>query len=181
MRTLTVAVFLLAVASLPAIAQTKIGWISSEAIMSQLPDAVDVQRQLDALVADWQAELNKMQDEFQKNFDDYQKRKLIMTESRRAEVERELRDLDQRIVQYRAQKFGQNGELFQKQNDLMKPIQDRIFKAISEVAADEGYDYVFDKSGQILLMYSNEKFDLTSKVLERVKTMSPTQQRPAAP
>jgi len=167
-------VLLLFVLTDPAASQSKIAWINSEAIMSQLSDATDVQRQLDALVNEWQTELKQMQDEFQKSFDDYQRRKLILTETRRAEVERELRELDQKIVQFRTQKFGQNGELFQKQSDLMKPIQDRIFNAIKEVALEDGYDYIFDKSGQILLMYSNEKFDVTSKVLERVKTMTST-------
>jgi outer membrane protein len=84
--------------------------------------------------------------------------------------------MDQKIASFRTQKFGQNGELFQKQNELMKPVQDRIFKAIRDVATEEGFDYVFDKSGQILLMYTNEKFDLTTKVLEKLKTPSSSRQ-----
>ena len=152
----------------------KIAYFSSEAIMKQLPDAQDAQKQLDQLVADWQQELNKMQDEWKKKFDDYDKRKLIMTEQRRAESERELRDLDQKIVDLRNQKFGQNGELFNKQNELMKPVQDRVFKAVQDVALEEGYDYVFDKSGDILLMYTNEKYDLTQKILAKLSTPVPT-------
>ncbi|MBE0558268.1 MAG: OmpH family outer membrane protein, partial [Proteobacteria bacterium] len=105
-------------------AQMKIGHLSSEAIMQQLPDAQDAQRQLDALVAEWQGALTKMQQEWTQKFDEYDKRKLIMTDARRAETEKELRDLDQRIADYRNQKFGQSCELFVKQNELMKPIQD---------------------------------------------------------
>ncbi len=169
--------FLVAVA-LPAgiaIAQQKIGHVSTDAIMKQLPDAQDAQKQLDALVVEWQNELNKMQQDWQKRFDDYDQKKLIMTDARRAEAERDLRDLDQRIADYRTQKFGQNGELFQKQNDLMKPVQDRVFKAIQDVATEEGYDYVLDKSGEILMMYANEKHDLTPKVLQKLNaTSAPT-------
>lgn len=156
-----------------ATAQMKIGHISSEAIMKQLPDAQDAQRQLDALVAEWQNELNRMQQEWQRKYDEYEKRKLIMTEQRRAEAEKELQELDRKIVDFRAQKFGQNGELFTKQNELMKPVQDRVFKAIQEVALEEGYDYVFDKSGEILLMYATEKHDLTSKVLAKLQAGIP--------
>lgn len=156
-----------------AAAQMKIGHISSEAIMKQLPDAQDAQRQLDALVAEWQNELNRMQQEWQRKYDEYEKRKLIMTEQRRAEAEKELQELDRKIVDFRAQKFGQNGELFTKQNELMKPVQDRVFKAIQEVALEEGYDYVFDKSGEILLMYATEKHDLTSKVLAKLQAGIP--------
>jgi outer membrane protein len=168
------AVLLLCLLSFSVVAgQMKIGHISSEAIMKQLADAQDAQRQLDALVAEWQNELNRMQQEWQRKYDEYEKRKLIMTEQRRADAEKELQELDRKIVDFRAQKFGQNGELFTKQNELMKPVQDRVFKAIQDVAAEEGYDYVFDKSGEILLMYANEKHDLTGKVLAKLQTGLP--------
>jgi outer membrane protein len=169
MKKRTVACFvpLIVVGSL-AFGQAKVGFVSTEAIMKQLPDAQDAQKQLDALVVQWQDELNKMQQDWQKRLDEYDQRKLIMTEQRRSDAERELRDLDQKIADYRNKKFGQNGELFAKQNELMKPVQDRVFKAIQDVALEEGYDYVFDKSGQILLMYANPKFDLTPKVLTKL-------------
>ncbi len=160
---------LIAVASLPATAQMKIGHVSTEAIMKQLPDAQDAQKQLDALTAGWQDDLNKMQSDWKKKYEEYDKKKLIMTDQRRADAERERRELDQKMADFRNQKFGQNGELFAKQNELMKPVQDRVFKAIQDVAVEEGYDYVFDKSGEILLMYSNPKYDLTEKVLAKLK------------
>lgn len=166
---------LLVLAASSVTGQMKIGHISSEAIMKQLPDAQDAQRQLDVLVADWQNELNKMQQEWQRKFDEYEKKKLIMTEQRRADAEKELQEFDRKVVDYRGQKFGQNGELFNKQNELMKPVQDRVFKAIQEVAVEEDYDYVFDKSGEILLMYSPEKHDLTGKVLAKLQAGLPTQ------
>jgi outer membrane protein len=158
---------------LPASAQVKIGYFNSDAVMKQLPDAQDAQKQLDQLVADWQQDINKMQDDWKKKFDDYDKRKLIMTDQRRAEAERELRELDQKIVDYRNQKFGQNGELFNKQNELMKPVQDRVFKAVQDVAKEENYDYILDKSGDVLLMYTNEKYDVSQKVADKLKVVLP--------
>ncbi len=164
--------------AIPVQAQMKIGYFSSDAIMKQLPDAQDAQKQLDQLVADWQQEINKLQDDWKKKFDDYDKRKLIMTEQRRAEAERELREMDQKIVDLRNQRFGQNGDLFNKQNELMKPVQDRVFKAVQDVAREEGYDYVFDKSADILLMYANEKYDLTLKIMAKLKVQAPSSSTP---
>jgi outer membrane protein len=161
---------LLALCVAPAGAQSKIGYINSESIMQVLPEAIDAQKQLDALVAQWQQELQKMQADWKKKFDDYDKRKLILTEQARAEQERELRDLDQSITDYRNKKFGQNGELFQKQNEVMKPIQNKIFHVLEEIAKEDGYDYIFDKSGEILLLYANEKNDLTQKVIARMQS-----------
>ncbi len=166
---LMIAAVCLVAVTIPSSAQMKIAYFSSDAVMKQLPDAQDAQKQLDQMVADWQQELNRMQDDWKKKFEDYDKRKLIMTDQRRADTEKELRELDQKIVDFRNQKFGQGGELFQKQNDLMKPVQDRVFKAVQDVAREEGYDYVFDKSGDILLMYANEKYDLTQKILDKLK------------
>jgi len=168
-RFLLLAVLSLAVC-LPATAQMKIGYISSEAIMQTLPEAIDAQKSLDALVAQWEGELQKMQAEWKRKFDDYEKKRLIMTDQVRSETEKQLRDLDASIADFRNKKFGQNGEMFQKQNEVMKPIQNKLFQILETVAKDDGYDYIFDKSGEILLLYANEKHDLTQKVLQRMQT-----------
>ena len=169
MKKTIITAIVLSLGILPAgMAQVKVGHVSTDAIMKQLPDAQDAQKQIDGLVVEWQTEVNKMQQDWQRKFDDYEKRKLILTDQRRAEFERELRELDQKIVDFRTRKFGQNGELFAKQSELMKPVQDRVFKAIQDVALEESYDYVFDKSGEILLMYSSPKYDITAKVLEKL-------------
>ncbi len=151
-------------------AQTLIGYINSETIMQALPEAIDAQRSLDALVTQWEGELQKMQSEWKRKFDEYDRKKLILTEQTRAETERQLRELDQSITDYRNKKFGQSGELFLKQNEVMKPIQNKMFQVLEEVAKEDGYDYIFDKSGEILLMYANSKLDLTQKVLARMQT-----------
>jgi outer membrane protein len=151
-------------------AQTKIAHINSEAIMQALPEAIDAQKSLDGLVAQWEGELQKMQADWKRKFDEYDKRKLILTEQVRADQERELRDLDQKVSEYRNRKFGQNGELFQKQNEVMKPIQNKMFQVLEDIAREEGYDYILDKSGEVLLLYASEKRDLTQKVLTRMQT-----------
>jgi len=168
MKQWVLAVMLLAAVGF-ATAQSKIGHINSEAIMQALPEAIDAQKSLDALVAQWEGELQKMQADWKKKFDEYDKKKLILTDQARADAEKELRDLDQSIADFRNKKFGQNGELFQKQNEVMKPIQNKMFQALETVAKEDGYDYVFDRSGDILVLYANEKNDLTPKVLSRMQ------------
>ena len=153
-----------------ALSQSKIGHINSEQIMQTLPEAQDAQKSLDAMVAQWEGELRKMQDDWKKKFDEYDKKKLILTDQARADQEKDLRDLEQGIADYRNKKFGQNGELFQKQNEVMKPIQNKMFKVLEDIAKEDGYDYIFDKSGEILLLYANDKNDLTNKVLQRMQS-----------
>ena len=167
-RIITLA-FMTALLACAVSAQMKIGYINSEAIMQQLPEAQDAQKQLDALTADWQTELTKMQTDLQHKFEDYDKKKLIMSDKRRMDAEKELQDLDKKMVDFRTAKFGTSGELFTKQNELMKPVQDKVFKAVKDVADEGGYDYVFDKSSTTLLMYAHEKNDLTAKVLSKLQ------------
>jgi outer membrane protein len=148
--------------------QVKIGYVDSETIMKQLPEAQEAQRKVDVLIQQWQAELQKMKDEWKSKYDEYERRKLILTDEVRVQMERELSELDRKIADFQMQKFGPDGELYRKQDELVRPIQNKIFNAIKEVAVEEGFDFVFDKSGEILLLYANEKYDLTQKVLNKL-------------
>ena len=161
-------VFLLVLSGLSR-AQVKIGYVDSDAIMDKLSDAQDAKQKLDAIVQEWQTELSKIENNWKTKYDDYEKRKLIMTDQTRAETEAELVKLEKQVADYREKKFGTNGEMFQKQDELMKPVQNKVFSAIKEVALEEDYDYVFDKSGDILLLYAKDKYDITSKVLNKLK------------
>jgi outer membrane protein len=150
-------------------AQPKIGYVDSDAIMKQLSEYQDTQKKLDAQIKEWQEELSKMEKDWKAKYDDYDKRKLILTEQKRAEIEKDLVQTEDQISKYRQEKFGVKGELFQKQEELMKPIQNRIFTAISDVAKQNDYDFIFDRSGQILFLYAKDQYDVTNLVLEKLK------------
>jgi outer membrane protein len=150
-------------------AQLKIGYVDSDTIMDNYADVQDARQQLDALVQEWQSEVRKLESELKAKQDDYDKRKLIMTEQTSIEVMAEITKLQKDIADYRDKKFGANGELFQKQNELMKPIQNKVFTIIQHIATEEEMDYVFDRSGDILFLYAKPEYDLTVKVIERLK------------
>ncbi|MGE5430218.1 MAG: OmpH family outer membrane protein [Syntrophomonadaceae bacterium] len=150
-------------------AQLKIGYVDSDTIMDKLPDAQDAQQKLDVIIKDWQTELNKLEKDWKDKYDDYEKRKLIMSDQTRAETEAELVKLEEKMNDYRQKKFGTNGELFQKQDEMMKPIQNRVFDAIKKVAEEQDLDFVFDRSGDVLFLYAKEKYDITTLVLQKLK------------
>lgn len=150
-------------------AQLKIGYIDSDTIMDKLPDVQDARQKIDALIQEWQTELRQLENQWKSKFDDYEKRKLIMTDQTRTEVEAELVKLENDIAQFRDKKFGTNGELFQKQDELMKPVQNRIFNAIKLVAEEENLDFVFDRSGDIMILFAKEQYDISQKVLDKLK------------
>ena len=150
-------------------AQQKVGWVDTQQIMKQLPAAIEAQGKLDALVAQWEAEINKLQGQLQQESNDYQKRRLILPEQARIQEEQKLSDMQKKIVDLRNQRFGQNGDLYQQQKTIMQPVQEKVMQAIQDVAKEGNYDYIFDKGGQILLMYANPKYDITQLVLDKLK------------
>ncbi len=152
-----------------AYSQLKIGYVDSKTIMSKLPDAVDANRKLDALIKDWQTEINKMKLEKQAKEEDFQKRKLIMTEQTRKDLEDGIKKMGQDIDAYRDSKFGAKGELFQKQDELMKPVQNKVFNAIQDVAKEKDLDFVFDRGADVLLLYAKEKYDITQDVMDKLQ------------
>jgi len=157
--------------SLDIHAQAKIGYVDSKVIMESMQDAKDAQINLDNLVSAWRTEIQQMNDSLNLIKDDFEKKKIILTENVKKQKEDEIKALEKRITEFKLLKFGENGEYFQKQNELMKPVQDKMFKAIQDVAKEGDYDYVFDRSSQLMLLYMNEKYDLTQKVIKKLETL----------
>ena len=166
---ITLVLFSIVFLSLDSVAQTKVGYIDSKKIMDNLQEAKDAKMKLDNIVADWQKELTSLQDSLKRVKDDYDKKKLILTDQMKTQREKDISDLDAFISGYKTRKFGEGGEYYQKQTEVMKPVYDRIFKAIETVAKQDDYDYVFDRSSDLMLLFVNEKYDLTAKVVKVIE------------
>jgi len=151
------------------IPQTKVGYIDSKKIVDNMQEAKDAKSKLDNLILDWQKELTTLQDSVKKMKDDFDKKKLILTEQLKQQREKEITDLDLFISEFKTKKFGDGGEYIQKQTEFMKPVYDRIFNAIQIVANEGDYDYVFDRTSDLMLLFVNEKYDLTAKVMRVVE------------
>ena len=169
MKKLGIILLLTFLSSTITFAQLKIGYVDSDAIMKQLPDAQDAQKRIDTQISEWQKEINEMQKEWKDKFDDYERRKLIMGNQKRSEIEKELITLEEKIEDFRQSKFGASGELYKKQEEFMKPIQNQVFTAIEEVAEQNELDFVFDRSGDLIFLYAKEEYDITGEVLNKLQ------------
>lgn len=167
MNKATIRLILLLTLSMAAFGQ-KFGYINSEYILSQFEEFREAQsklevegRKLEKQYYDMAATLDSMQQ-------DYERQKFLMTESNRAAKESDMRRLAEEIQQFQVQKLGPQGEFYQKQQALADPVLQKINTAIKKVGEDGGYDFVFDTvAGNIL--YAQEKFDLTEKVLKELQ------------
>ncbi len=166
---LFIAVCLLAGAS--AFAQgEKIGYVDSQIILTQYPAAIKAQGDLDAITNLWSAQLDSMTLSYQQSLADYQKQVNTMTEEQQLTAQQNIVGLEQKIVDFRRLKFSQpDGEIFKKQEKIFAPVKEKIYASIEVVAKEEGMKFVFDKSGDILLLYADPSFDVTFKVLDNLK------------
>lgn len=161
--------FSLIICSAAVNAQQKIGYVDSKVILENIQDARDAQTNLDNFVQKWKLELQAVNDSLLILKDDYDKKKLILTEKIKLQKEEEIKLQEKKVTDFKQQKFGENGEYFQKQTELMKPVQDRVFKAVQDVAKEGGYDFVIDRSTQLMLLYMNSRYDLTQNVIKKLE------------
>ncbi|GMR24848.1 MAG: OmpH family outer membrane protein [Ignavibacteria bacterium] len=148
----------------------KIGYVDSQIILTQFPPAIKAQGDLDATTNLWSAQLDSMTLSYQQLLTDYQKKANIMPEDQQLAAQKNIVQLEQKIVDFRRVKFSQQeGEIFKKQDELFSPVKTSIYNAIESVAKEEGMKFIFDKSGDILLLYADSAYDITYKVLDHLK------------
>ena len=154
--------------SMDAFAQ-KLAYINSQQILAQYKEAQDAQEQLDKINQEWQAEGAEMQQQFQDLGQQLESQSLLLSEDRQKEKQAELQALYQRIQQYQNDKWGQTGEFFRKQEEVMKPVYDKINAAIKKVGEEERFDYIFDIVAGNIVYASTEQQDLSDLVIEELE------------
>ena len=166
-RSSLIFVILFGTASLVS-AQQKIGYVDTEFILRQVPEYATVQQNLDRLASEWQTELTRMQREIDAAFQEYQSRELLYTADERQSKQEGIITQEEGLEQFRIRHFGPEGELFKRQEEMMRPIQERILEAVEEAATSGGYDYVLDKSSSTIFLFYRDQYDLSIDVLEEM-------------
>ncbi len=153
-------------------AQTKFRYVDSQKILTSLPEYADVQKELDTENQTWVQELQRMDQEIRNLKDQIDQQSLMLSDAKKREKEQELQALYQKAQQYQAQKWGERGEAFQRQQELLKPIVTKIQNVIDRIAEEEEYDFIFDTIAGNLL-YADSKFDITEDILKELEKESP--------
>lgn len=167
MRTLLLVAFsLLAVSS--ASAQQRIAHVDTEAILSRLPEFQSAQQEVDRLASQYQAEVDALVREAEELEREFLARELLYTDQERQTKQSEIDAKRQEADALRRRYFGPQGELVRQQQQTLRPIQERVLNAVETVADEAGYDYVFDRAGEIVFLYAKAQHDLTERVLDEL-------------
>lgn len=148
-----------------ALAQ-KIGYINSQRIVQNYKEAQDTQERLNKINTTWEEEGKTLQKQFQEMGEQLESQSLLLSEERKREKQQELQTLYMKIQQYQNEKWGQGGEFYKKQEELMQPIFDKINQAIKKVAEEQSFDYVFDTVAGNIVYASPRQTDLTEDVIK---------------
>lgn len=145
----------------------KVGYISSDVIRDKFVEAKQAELRVKSMVEDWKRELEGMEKQMEDLKFEIKKNRLIWSDEEKKSKDKELEDLLAKKMEFARRKFEAGGEYDGVVKQMMSPIEEKIYASVQEVASDEGYDVIWDKS-QMPLAYSNAKYDLTVKVLRKL-------------
>lgn len=142
--------------------------IDTRYILDKLPEYKEAQQQLDAEAAGWQKEIDTKQATLDKMYKDYESEQVMLTEELRKKREDQLFNLEKDVRDLQRKRFGFEGDLFKKRQELVKPIQDKVYNAVQKMAVVRGYDFVLDKSEGITIIFADPKLDKSEDVLKEL-------------
>lgn len=143
----------------------KFGYVDTDYIMSQIPEYKTAQTELDKTSQQWQKEIETKLAEIEKLRKAYQADAILLTDEMKKKRESEIEAREKEVQELQRKRFGVDGELFKKRQELVKPIQDKVYNAIKAVAEKNGIGFMMDKAGQVALLYANSKYDKSDDVL----------------
>lgn len=146
----------------------RVAYIDMNYILENVPEYTSAQSQLDAKVKTWQQKLDGLSDEIEQLKTDLSNEKSLLTKELISEREEDIAIKEEEFRRLQQAYFGPTGDLFQMRKQFVKPVQDQVYNAIQDIATKKRYDFVFDKSSDLIMLYSNSKYDISELVLNAI-------------
>ena len=146
----------------------RFAYVDSDYILKHMPEYASAQKQLASLSEQWQKEVDTRYQEVDRLYKAYQADQPLMTADMKKRREAEIVDKEKAAKDFQRSKFGPDGELAQRSSSLVKPIQERVSKAIQAVAEGENLDMVFDKNSEVMMLYANPRYNKSDVVVTRL-------------
>jgi outer membrane protein len=139
--------------------------IDSKYILEKIPDYKAAQKKLDEFSIQWQQEIDQKQAVLDKMYKDYEAEQVMLSDELKKKREDELFNKEKELRDLQKKRFGFEGDLFKKRQELIKPIQDRVYNAVQRLAVEKSYDFILDKSEGITVIFADPKLDKSEDVL----------------
>ena len=146
----------------------KIGYIDTEYILENLPEYNQISKRLEEKAADWKKEIEERTRKIELKKESLKSERILLTSEMIEDLEEEILIDEEELSEYQQKRFGPRGDLIIQKQQLTQPIQDQIFNAIRELAQSRNYDFIFDKSADIVMLYSNKRYDVSDQILRTI-------------
>lgn len=146
-------------------AQQKIGYIDSDFILSKIPEYSNIGERLNVLSQQWKKELDEMTREIETLQKEFDSKSILYTDDVKQTKLKEIETLKQKADQFKNAKYGPSGEYFKRQQEFIEPLQQRILEAVNKIAEREKYDFIFDRTGDYIFLYTKAQWNLSEDVL----------------
>lgn len=167
----TVVVFL---AFVPTAFGQKYAYVDTEYILENIPEFQDAQDELNNFSTKWQKEIETEYAEVEEMYKKYQAEAVLLPEDVKRKREDAVVLKEKNVKDLQRKYFGPEGDLFNKRQELIQPIQEKVFNAIESIATTRNFGFVFDKAGGMTLLYGNPKYDISDEVLDEVGNVMQT-------
>ncbi|MGZ5135389.1 MAG: OmpH family outer membrane protein [Flavitalea sp.] len=142
--------------------------VDTKYILDKIPDYKEAQRKLDQFSEQWQKEIDTKQGELDKMYRNFEAEQVLLSDELKKKREDELFVREKELRDLQRKRFGFEGDLFKRRQDLVKPIQDRVYNAIQKIAVNRQYDFILDKSEGITIIFADPKLDRSEDVLKEL-------------
>lgn len=146
----------------------RIGYIDMEYILQNVPDYNEAQNKINAKAITWQNNIDQQQKEIENLKTELNNEKVLLTEELIAEKEEDIQIKISELKKLQETYFGSNGDLFFLRQQLVQPIQDLVYNAVQDIAVKRNYDFIFDKSSDLVMLFSNEQYDVSELVISSI-------------
>ncbi len=142
--------------------------IDTKYILDKMPEYAAAQKQLDDLAAGWQKEIDAMDSELRTMYKNFDAEQVMLSEDLKRKREDQLFLKEKTLRDLQRQRFGFEGDLFKKRQELVKPVQDKVYNAVKKLAEQRGYDFILDKSEGITVIFADPKLEKSDDVLKEL-------------
>ena len=146
----------------------KIGYIDTEYILENLPEYIQISKRLEQKAGEWKKEIEERSRKIQIKKESLNSERILLTKDMIEEIEDNIMYDEEQLNEYQQKRFGPRGDLIIQKQQLIQPIQDQIFNALRELAKSRDYDFIFDKSADIVMLYSDKRYDLSDQILRTI-------------
>jgi len=160
--------FILTIGTMTQIQAQKIALVDINEVLSSLPDYDNAQKELDRISAEWRQQVSQEFDKIKSMYNKLQAEQVLLSAEDKVKKEDEIIKKETEVRELQKAKFGPEGELFKKRQEMVSPIQDKVFAAIENYAAERGFDIIFDKGGVTGLLFSNPEYDKTADIKKKL-------------